>query len=292
MIIFAYVLVGLIMGLGALYLVWLGQKQAQEEAVSKRLAVAGVKTLEFPDKDWLTIQLERAGVTLLSTQRRIIGLALALLLLLVMMQFGVFAAVILASSLALFAWAAVNTIYQRRTNQIITQLPRLLDQVVRMMRAGKTLADGFFIATKEADEPLKTVMLKLQRNINLGMSVPEAFNDLADTYALKELQVLALGVSVNSRFGGSLIDLLNNIITLIHQREQLQRQLRAFTGETRTSAVVLSALPLMVGGFMVVSNPDYIFQMIDDPTGKIVLMVAAFMQMAGMSVIWKMLRSV
>jgi tight adherence protein B len=231
-------------------------------------------------------------VTLLSTQRRIIGLALALLLLLVMVQFGVFAAVILASSLALFAWAAVNTIYQRRTNQIITQLPRLLDQVVRMMRAGKTLADGFFIATKEADEPLKTVMLKLQRNINLGMSVPEAFNDLADTYALKELQVLALGVSVNSRFGGSLIDLLNNIITLIHQREQLQRQLRAFTGETRTSAVVLSALPLMVGGFMVVSNPDYIFQMIDDPTGKIVLMVAAFMQMAGMSVIWKMLRSV
>mgnify|MGYP003661227413 CR=1 FL=1 len=37
MIILAYVMAGLIMGLGALYLVWLGQKQAQEEAVSKRL---------------------------------------------------------------------------------------------------------------------------------------------------------------------------------------------------------------------------------------------------------------
>ncbi|MFQ3216534.1 type II secretion system F family protein [Paraperlucidibaca sp.] len=292
MIILAYVMAGLIMGLGALYLVWLGQKQVQEEAVSKRLAIAGVKALEFPEKDWLTIQLERAGVTLLTTQRRIIGLGLALFLLLVMLQFGVLAALILGGSLTLFAWAAVNTIYQRRMNQIITQLPRLLDQVVRMMRTGKTLADSFFIATKEADEPLKTVMLKLQRNINLGMSIPEAFNDLADTYALKELQVLALGVSVNSRFGGSLIDLLNNIITLIQQREQLQRQLRAFTGETRTSAVVLSALPLMVGGFMLVSNPDYIFQMIDDPTGKIVLMVAAGMQMAGMAVIWKMLRSV
>jgi tight adherence protein B len=292
MIIFAYVATGLFMCLGALYLIWLGQKQAQEEAVSKRLAVAGVKTLELTGKDWLTIQLERAGISLQATHRRMIGLGFVVLLLLVALQFGLLASALLAVTLLLFSWAAISTIYQRRMSQIITQLPRLLDQVVRMMRTGKTLADSFFIATKEADEPLKTVMLKLQRNINLGMSIPEAFTDLADTYALKELQVLALGVNVNSRFGGSLIDLLNNIITLIQQREQLQRQLRAFTGETRASAVILSALPLLIGAFMLISNPDYIYQMIDDPTGKLVLMGAGGMQVAGMLVLWKMLRSV
>jgi tight adherence protein B len=256
------------------------------------LAIAGVKTLELTGKDWLTIQLERAGISLQATHRRMIGLGFGVLLLLVALQFGILASVLLAVTLLLFTWAAISTIYQRRMSQIVTQLPRLLDQVVRMMRTGKTLADSFIIATKEADEPLKTVMLKLQRNISLGMSIPEAFTDLADTYALKELQVLALGVSVNSRFGGSLIDLLNNIITLIQQREQLQRQLRAFTGETRASAVILSALPLLIGAFMLISNPDYIYQMIDDPTGKLVLMGAAGMQAAGMLVLWKMLRSV
>ena len=35
MILLVYVFAGLLMGLGALYLIWLGQKQAQEEAVSK-----------------------------------------------------------------------------------------------------------------------------------------------------------------------------------------------------------------------------------------------------------------
>ena len=202
------------------------------------------------------------------------------------------AAALAAFALLGFAYTAIGTIYQRRMNQIVSQLPRLLDQVVRLMRTGKTLADSFFIATKDAYEPLKTVMLKLQRNIQLGMTIPEAFEDLAQIYQLKELQVLSLGVNVNSRFGGSLIDLLNNIITLIQQREQLTRQLRALTGETRTSAVVLSALPILVGTFMIFSNPDYIFQMIDDPTGKWVLVGAAGMQIAGMVVIWKMLRSV
>ena len=74
--------------------------------------------------------------------------------------------------------------------------------------------------------------------------------------------------------------------------EQLQRQLRAFTGETRASAVILSALPLLIGAFMLISNPDYIYQMIDDPTVKLVLMGAGGMQVAGMLVLWKMLRSV
>lgn len=292
MAIILYALVAMAMGLGALFLIWLGQRQAQEEAVAKRLATAGVQALEFPTKDWLTLHLERAGVTLDPTHRRIIGLALMLILLLLAVQFGLAVAALAAFAFVAFAYTAVGTIYQRRMNQIVSQLPRLLDQVVRLMRTGKTLADSFFIATKDADEPLKTVMLKLQRNIQLGMTIPEAFEDLSEVYQLKELQVLSLGVNVNSRFGGSLIDLLNNIITLIQQREQLTRQLRALTGETRTSAVVLSALPILVGAFMIFSNPDYIYQMIDDPTGQWVLIGAAGMQIAGMAVIWKMLRSV
>lgn len=289
-LLYLFVATGLM--LGALYLVWLGQKQAQEEAVSKRLASVGVQALVFPGKDWLTIRLERAGITLLPTQRRLIALALLAIHLLAGAQFGLAFMVLLLLALITFAYSVIEAIYHRRQLQIVSQLPRLLDQVVRLLRTGKTLGDGFLIATREADEPLKAVMLKLQRNITLGMTIPEAFTDLSEVYALKELQVLALGVSVNARFGGSLMDLLNNIITLIQQREQLNRQLRAMTGETRTSAVVLSGLPLLVGTFMVISNPDYIFKMIDDPSGQWVLMGAAGMQITGMALIWKMLRSV
>lgn len=292
MLFLAYLLVATLMALGALYLVWIGQQQAQQEAVTKRLASVGVQALVFPRRDWLTLQLERAGITLEPTQRRMILLALAGIHLLAALQFGLPFALLLALGLSAAAYSMIGAIYQRRQNQIVSQLPRLLDQVVRLLRTGKTLGDCFIIATREADEPLKTVMLKLQRNIQLGMTIPEAFIELAETYALKELQVLSLGVNVNSRYGGSLIELLNNIITLIHQREQLNRQLRALTGETRTSAVVLSVLPMLLGTFMATSNPDYLYQMVDDPTGQWVLMGAAAMQITGMAVIWKMLRSV
>lgn len=292
MMVVAYVAIALLMALGALYFLWVGQEQAREELVAKRLASAGVQAIEFPQKDKVTVYLERSGIYLELTHRRIIGWVVLMLLVLCAVQFGVPVAVVLAIALGAITYTVLGVLYARRKGLIVSQLPRLLDQVVRLMRTGKTLGDAFAIASKDADDPLRVVMMKLQRNVSLGMTITEAFQELADTYAIRELQVLALGVQVNSRYGGSLIELLNNIITLIHQREQLTRQLRALTGETRTSAVVLSALPLLVGAFMIVSNPDYIFTMIDDPTGKWVLATAAGMQVAGMTVIWRMLRSV
>lgn len=292
MAVLVYVFIALLMALGALYFIWTGQEQAREEMVAKRLSSVGVQAIEFPAKDRLTVYLERAGIYLDVSHRRMILWVVFLLIVLCAFQFGIALALLLTFGITFFSYTALGVLYTRRQGLIVTQLPRMLDQVVRLMRTGKTLGDSFAIATKDADDPLRIVMQKLQRNIALGMTITEAFQELSDTYDLKELQVLALGVSVNSRYGGSLIDLLNNVISLIHQREHLSRQLRALTGETRTSAVVLSALPLLVGTFMVFSNPDYIFTMVDDPSGKWVLYGAAGMQIAGMAVIWRMLRSV
>ncbi len=255
MAVLVYVFIALLMALGALYFIWTGQEQAREEMVAKRLSSVGVQAIEFPAKDRLTVYLERAGIYLDINHRRMILWVVFLLIVLCAFQFGIALALLLTFGLVFFSYTALGVLYTRRQSLIVTQLPRLLDQVVRLMRSGKTLGDGFAIATKDADEPLRIVMQKLQRNIALGMTITEAFQELSDTYNLKELQVLALGVSVNSRYGGSLIDLLNNVITLIHQREHLSRQLRAMTGETRTSAVVLSALPLLVGAFMIFLIP-------------------------------------
>lgn len=290
---FIYVALATSFLMGALLFVHQGQQKAKEEAVSQRLASAGLQTLQVERRrDWLTSLLERAGIEIDATRRRIIGLALILLMLLATYQVGPRFALLLALALAVVAYSILAGLAVRRKNQIVAQLPRLLDQVVRLMRTGKTIGDSFSLATKDADDPLKSVMQRLERNITMGMSIPEAFKDMGDTYALKELQVMALGVGVNARFGGSLVDLLNNIIQLIQQREKMVRQLRAMTGETRISALVLSVLPLLMGAFMFLRSPDYLMTLINDPGGRSILVGAGVMQILGMFVIWKMLRSI
>lgn len=278
--------------LGALYFIHRGQEKAKQERVEQRLATVGISLHKARRRDWINLQLERAGLEIDDTRRNIFAFALFMIVLLVIFQFGIAAGTISMVVMAGLAFAILQWLFARRQVMIVAQLPRLLEQVVRMMRTGKTIGDSFFIATDDADQPLRSVMEKLKRNINLGMTIPEAFEDLADTYQLKELQVLSMGIGVNARFGGSLIDLLSNVILLIQQREKAQRQLKALTGETRASAVVLSALPLLVGAFMMVSNPDYLSSMIDDEGGLQVLVMAGAAQLGGMFVLWRMMKSI
>lgn len=287
-----YVLLATAFMLGALYFTAQGQRRARQELVEQRLATVGIKQLQRRETDRVSLLLERAGLELSQTHRRISVLAVLTLTLLIAVKWSVPAGLFVLLLVLGVAYGVLQLLFARRQTQIIAQLPRLLDQVVRMMRTGKTIGDAFFIATDDAERPLRDVMEKLRRNILLGMTIPEAFTSLAETYSLKELRVLALGINVNARYGGSLIDLLNNVVTLIQQREKAVRQLKAMTGETRVSAMLLSVLPLLIGAFMMTANPDYLFTMLNDPSGKSVLITAGVAQLMGMLVIWRMLRSI
>lgn len=292
MAIFVYLFLTALFLIGALYFVAQGRQRAKEELIEQRLASVGMQRFTAYRADWVTTFLERAGLTFSDTARRILALAFGVLILGVAFSMGLKAALFVLLGVIGTVYMVLSVLFGRRQAMLIAQLPRLLDQVVRMMRTGKTIGDAFFIATDDAEEPLKSVMEKLRRNITLGMTIPEAFSDLAETYNLQELRVLALGISVNARFGGSLIDLLNNVINLIQEREKAQRQLKAMTGETRVGATLLSVMPIALGGYMVAVNPDYLMAMIDDPTGLNVLIGAGLAQLSGMLVIWRMLRSV
>ncbi|MGV8918226.1 MAG: type II secretion system F family protein [Pseudomonas sp.] len=182
--------------------------------------------------------------------------------------------------------------YQRRVRRMIEQLPPLLDHAVRSLKSGRTLSDALLFGIEAADYPLKNAMGRIQRNVQLGVSLPDAAQDFAELYEKEEFRMLALGLRVNHRYGGNASELLENLIKLIREREQISRQLHAMTGETRMTAVVLALLPVgMVGYFMAV-NPKYLMNMWNDASGQHMLLLAFTMQVLGCLSLWRMLRSI
>lgn len=182
--------------------------------------------------------------------------------------------------------------YQRRLKRMIEQLPQMLDHTVRSLKSGRTLADAVMGAIESAENPLKDAMGRVQRNVQLGVSLPDAASDLAELYEKDELRLFALGLKVNHRYGGNASELLENLIKMIREREQAARQLSAMTGETRVTAWVLGLLPITLAGYFLMSNPHYLLGMWNDPSGRIMLAVAFGLQAVGSLALWRMLRSV
>ncbi|WP_236471447.1 type II secretion system F family protein, partial [Pseudomonas syringae] len=114
----------------------------------------------------------------------------------------------------------------------------------------------------------------------------------AELYERDEFHLFALGLRVNHRYGGNASELMENLIKLIRDREQAGRQLRAMTGETRMTAIVLGLLPVSMAGYFLAVNPDYLLQMWSDDSGRIMLSMAFGLQMLGCLMLWRMLRSI
>jgi tight adherence protein B len=135
-------------------------------------------------------------------------------------------------------------------------------------------------------------MARITRNVHLGVTLPDAVKDFADLYERDEFQLFALGLRVNHRYGGNASELLDNLIRLIREREQGARQLKAMTGETRMTAVVLALLPVSMVAYFLAVNPAYLLHMWNDGSGQKMLLVAFAMQTLGCLALWRMLRSI
>ncbi|WP_454869966.1 type II secretion system F family protein [Pseudomonas lini] len=186
----------------------------------------------------------------------------------------------------------ISWCYQRRLKRMIEQLPPMLDHTVRSLKSGRTLADAVLVAIDAAEDPLKNAMGRVQRNVHLGVSLPDAVTDFAELYEKDEFRLFALGLKVNHRYGGNASELFENLIKMIRERDQAARQLRAMTGETRITAVVLALMPVGLAAYFLLSNPKYLLAMWNSSSGQMMLATAFGLQVVGCLALWRMLRSV
>ncbi|WP_411390407.1 type II secretion system F family protein [Pseudomonas sp. MPB23] len=182
--------------------------------------------------------------------------------------------------------------YQRRVQRMVQQLPQLLDHSVRSLKSGRTLADAVLGGIDSVENPLKDAMGRVQRNVRMGVSLPDSASDFAEFYEQDEFRLFALGLKVNHRYGGNASELLENLIKMIREREQAARQLKAMTGETRMTAYVLGGLPILMVGYFILVNPGYLMTLWNDATGRYMLFGALAMDLTGTYAMWRMLRSV
>lgn len=266
---------------------------ARAEQVIKRLderRFAGRSKL-VSDTAWSKFML-RTGLKLPATVVVYAALMVGLALLLVIHIFGWLVALITLALMLVLGYSFLQWRYQRRIRKIISQLPVLLDHMMRSLRSGRSLGDATALAIDQAPNPLQEAMMETRRSIELGVPLSEAVDELALTYKREEFHILAIGIQVNQRYGGTASELLQSLISLIRDREKGRDQLQAMTGETRVSALVLGGLPLAVMVFLFIMNPDFLMNLLHDVQGRMLLGLALLLQAVGCYLLWRMMRSI
>lgn len=241
--------------------------------------------------DWWSRKLQRAGLEVSrKTSLSIFGISAAAFVAGVSL-WGM-KGLLLPALVALGVQIQLERRSQARTEAMLGQLPGFVDHIIRGLSTGRTVENTVLLATQQCRPPLRDILERMRVNVDLGAHLSEELQQAARVHRLREMQLLALAVHVNQRFGGSARELLQSIVTMIQQRDQAHRELRALTGETRVSAWVLGLLPVSVAAYMMAMNPGYLDVMWLDPGGRKVLLTALGMQGLGAVLLWRMVRSI
>ncbi|MBN2139818.1 MAG: type II secretion system F family protein [Desulfovibrionaceae bacterium] len=172
----------------------------------------------------------------------------------------------LAAGAAPFVW-----LKRRKTKRMAAferQLPEALDLMARALKAGHTFGGGMRMAADEYGDPLGPEFAATLDEINFGVDVGRAMENLVARVDCPDLKYFTVSVNIQRETGGNLAEIVGNIAQLIRERFRLQGRVRVLSAEGRLSAVILLALPFVVALALYLINAEYMRPLTQTAIGR------------------------
>ena len=101
--------------------------------------------------------------------------------------------------------------------------------------------------------------------------------------------MFATGVSIQAQTGASLSEVLMNLAGTIRARYRLKRKVQALSSEAKSSAAIIGCLPFLVGGGLMLINPEYMNPLFETFAGKVMLIGGGIWMMIGVLIMKAMI---
>jgi len=164
------------------------------------------------------------------------------------------------------------------------QLPEALVVMSRALRAGHPFVDAIHLVAEEMPDPIGMEFRTTFMEINYGGDVRNALNALLGRVASVTVMVFVTSVLIQKETGGNLAELLENLASIIRSRFHFHRKLRTLSAPGRLAAWILSLLPFGLAAVLTIVTPKFLPMLIDNPTGRQLVVVAFALTVAG--IIW------
>jgi tight adherence protein B len=170
---------------------------------------------------------------------------------------------------------------RKRADAFEAGLPEAIDLLGRAIRAGHPLSAGLKMVADEAREPISGEFQRTFEEQRFGLPFDDAIIAMADRVNLVDVRILVTAILIQREVGGNLAEVLDNLASVIRARFTIRRQLRVYTAQGRFTGYTLAVLPIIVGSVIYMLNPPYMKLLFTHPMGKLMVAVAAVMQVIG-----------
>lgn len=174
---------------------------------------------------------------------------------------------------------AVRWWIQRRIARRLTEFDNQLEVVLRLiagaLKVGLGLRQALVNVASDMPDPSRVEFARVLSQTQIGVSIHDALDALAERMPSREMVMMVSAIRLQSQTGGNLSRVLENLAATIKERRRLRHKVRALTAEARASKYIISALPLLVGIFIMSTQPQMRIGLMTTWVGRTCLMMTA-----------------
>jgi tight adherence protein B len=153
----------------------------------------------------------------------------------------------------------------KRLRAFADQLPDTITLLANSLRAGSSFLQGIELVTREARPPISEEFERVVREMQLGMALQPALNNLVRRVASEDLELMVTAIQIQSQVGGNLATVLDAIAYTIRERIRIKGEINTLTAMQRYSGYVITLLPVGLAGILFLISPAYISAMLEKP---------------------------
>ena len=143
----------------------------------------------------------------------------------------------------------------RRRAKFNLQLPEALATMSNALRAGFSISQAFDSVAELGEQPISEEFRILQQQLRIGMSFEDAIESLSARVGSDDLSLVTTAILISRRTGGNVTEIFDKISDTIRGRQKIERKVKTLTAQGRMQGIIVSAMPLVLGGIMTVIKP-------------------------------------
>ena len=195
---------------------------------------------------------------------------------------------IAVASAFVLPFVVLTFLRKRRQKKFGEQFPDAIDVIVRSLRAGHPIPVAIAMVGREMQDPCGSEFGMVADEVTYGADMETAMRSLYHRVGQDDLPLFVTAVAIQGSTGGNLSEILENLSAVIRLRFKMRRKIRALAAEGRFSALLLSALPIIMFFILKTVAPNFYGDIWQHDMTKIGLAIAGGWMLFGNVIMYKL----
>lgn len=179
----------------------------------------------------------------------------------------------------------IKQLQESRYRKFIAQLPDGIMILSSCLKGGLSLLQAIETMVDEMPAPISQEFAMIIKENKMGVALEESLSRLTKRMPSEDLNLMNTAILVARETGGNLPEVFSRLVGTIRSKVNVNETVRTMTVMGRAQGFLLAMLPFVFVIFIYKTNPTMMQDMIKTEQGRIMLGIAAVLQIIGIVLI-------